>query len=150
MLNELAIHSGGRDSITVTLDCYVDGTFLTTCIGDGIIACTATGSTAYSMACGGSVVHPLCDSLCVTPIAPRSLSFRPILLPGKTELDIIVSKNNRNDNLMASFDGRHSFDFKRAHMARVSMSSFPAHIISRADPMEDWIAAIKERLNWNA
>ncbi len=63
------------------LDILVNGTLLTSVIGDGIIVATPTGSTAYSASCGGSVVHPSIQAILMTPISPRSLSFRPILLP---------------------------------------------------------------------
>lgn len=63
------------------IDCYVNDTFLTSVTGDGIVLSTPSGSTAYSSSCGGSIVHPAIQALLLTPIAPRSLSFRPMLLP---------------------------------------------------------------------
>ena len=82
-LNELTLESVSFDSMfTVTL--YVDGVFLTNVTASGLIFATPTGSTAYNMSSGGSVVQTEVKAICITPLNPSSLSMRPILLPSKS------------------------------------------------------------------
>jgi NADH kinase len=69
----------------------VDGQYLTDAIADGLIISTPTGSTAYSLSAGGPIVHPSVDTLVVTPICPRSLSFRTVLLPTTSRIQLKVS-----------------------------------------------------------
>jgi len=57
---------------------------MTTLVGDGIIIATPTGSTAYNLSAGGSIVQANCQCICVTPLAPHSLSFRPLIIPVST------------------------------------------------------------------
>ncbi|CAI4212890.1 unnamed protein product [Parascedosporium putredinis] len=80
VVNELLIHRG-PDPHLVIMDIFLNGHFLTEAVADGIIVSTPTGSTAYSLSAGGSIVHPLVKSMSITPICPRSLSFRPLILP---------------------------------------------------------------------
>lgn len=69
--------------------------YVTTVLGDGLMASTPTGSTAYNMACGGPMVAPNSDCMLITPVAPHSLSFRPIVLNACTELRFAISESSR-------------------------------------------------------
>lgn len=71
---------------------YVDGNFLTLVQADGVIVSTPTGSTAYNMSAGGSIVHTGVRAVLVTPICPHSLSFRPVLLPDNSVITLRVSE----------------------------------------------------------
>jgi len=71
-------------------DIYVNDVELTTVQGDGILISTPTGSTAYNLSCGGSIVHETADVICLTPICAHSLSFRPIILPKDVEIKIVL------------------------------------------------------------
>ncbi|KAI5292075.1 NADH kinase pos5 [Ascosphaera acerosa] len=79
-MNEVVLHRGNQPHLAI-LDVSVGGRFLTEAIADGMIAATPTGSTAYSLSAGGSIVHPLVPALLLTPICARSLSFRPLVVP---------------------------------------------------------------------
>lgn len=90
LMNEVTLHRGREPHMT-KIDAYVDGQHLTQAISDGLIIATPTGSTAYSLSAGGPIVHPSVQSLVLTPICPRSLSFRTVLLPSDSVIQLKVS-----------------------------------------------------------
>ncbi|CAK7262868.1 NADH kinase pos5 [Sporothrix epigloea] len=104
-INELLIHRGPHTHLSI-IDIYLNNHFLTEAVADGILVSTPTGSTAYSLSAGGSIVHPLVGSLLITPICPRSLSFRPLVLPLNTKVVLRLSKRNRGRDLEVSIDGK--------------------------------------------
>jgi NAD+ kinase len=85
---------------------------MTTAQADGLCISTPTGSTAYSLSAGGSLVHPEIPAILISPICPHTLSFRPMLLPDSMELRIAVPYNSRS-TAWASFDGRGRVELKR-------------------------------------
>ncbi|KAL8872529.1 MAG: hypothetical protein Q9174_001861 [Haloplaca sp. 1 TL-2023] len=104
-MNEIIIHRGATPHLA-HIGIYIGGRFLTEAVADGMIISTPTGSTAYSLSSGGSIIHPLVDSLCLTPICPRSLSFRPLVLPASTPVTLRLSEeNNRGREVEVSIDG---------------------------------------------
>lgn len=105
-MNDIVLHRGATPSLT-TLDIHIDGEFLTRTTADGVVLSTPTGSTAYSLSTGGSIVHPLVPSILLSPICPRSLSFRPLILPLTSHIKIkVVSKQNSvENNVGLSVDG---------------------------------------------
>jgi len=116
-MNEVAIHRGRYPHLSV-VDAYVDGQHLTEAVvslglsirivhnmppltfmmnvnkADGLILATPTGSTAYSLSSGGPIAHPGLEAFLLTPIAPRSLSFRTLLLPSQGEVMMKVSSSD--------------------------------------------------------
>lgn len=103
-MNEVLLHRG-RDPHLAIVDVFVGGRFLTEAVADGMIVSTPTGSTAYSLSSGGSIIHPLVPSLLLTPICPRSLSFRPLVLPFTTPITLRLSPKNRGREVEVSIDG---------------------------------------------
>ncbi|TKA75310.1 hypothetical protein B0A49_01199 [Cryomyces minteri] len=103
-MNEVIIHRG-RDTHLAVVEVSVGGRFLTEAVADGMIISTPTGSTAYSLSAGGSIVHPLVSSLLLTPICPRSLSFRPLVLPAHAPITLRLSEKNRGREVEVSVDG---------------------------------------------
>lgn len=106
-MNEVIIHRGANPHMAI-IEIFVGGRFLTEAVADGMIIATPTGSTAYSLSSGGSIIHPLVSSLLMTPICPRSLSFRPLVLPANTPLTLRLSEKNRGRELEVSIDGKRS------------------------------------------
>ncbi|KAI3325258.1 mitochondrial NADH kinase [Xylariaceae sp. AK1471] len=104
-INELVIHRGPNPHLAI-IDVYVNNRFLTEAVADGILASTPTGSTAYSLSAGGSIMHPLVKTLLLTPICARSLSFRPLGLPLNSQVVLKVSEKNRGRELEVSIDGK--------------------------------------------
>lgn len=105
-MNDISLHRGSRPHLT-SLDVYVDDEFFTTTTGDGLVLSTPTGSTAYSLSAGGSITHPSVPCILLTPINPRSLSFRPIILPLSSRISIELTPKNRNLSIQLAIDGIH-------------------------------------------
>jgi NADH kinase len=103
-MNEVIIHRG-RDPHLAVVEVFVGGRFLTEAVADGMIVSTPTGSTAYSLSSGGSIIHPLVPSILLTPVCPRSLSFRPLVLPAGTPITLKLSDKNRGREVEVSIDG---------------------------------------------
>src|SRR5438045_9524582 len=78
-------HDTGR---TLDFDTRVNGRYVNTHTGDGIIVASATGSTAYALSCGGPIIHPHLDALVIAPICPHTLSDRPIIISSKSTVEI--------------------------------------------------------------
>ncbi|RFU26216.1 hypothetical protein B7463_g10121, partial [Scytalidium lignicola] len=104
-MNEVIIHRG-KEAHLVIIEVFVGGRFLTEAVADGMIIATPTGSTAYSLSSGGSIVHPLVSSLLLTPVCPRSLSFRPLVLPSNAPITLRLSEKNRGPEMEVSIDGK--------------------------------------------
>lgn len=88
VLNEVVIDRGPSPYLS-NIDLFLDGKHITSVQGDGLIVSTPTGSTAYAVAAGASMIHPSVPAIMVTPICPHSLSFRPIVVPAGVELKVI-------------------------------------------------------------
>lgn len=95
-MNDIVLHRGSLPGL-LNLDIYINGYFLTRTTADGLIFATPTGSTAYSLSSGGSIVHPIVKCIILTPICPRSLSFRPLILPFSSHILIkVIGKPHGN------------------------------------------------------
>ena len=90
VVNDVTIRATDSDSINA-ITVTTDGKHINTYWADGLIVATPTGSTAYSMSCGGPILHPQTDVVVLTPIASHSLSVRPLVIPATQVLDIAVS-----------------------------------------------------------
>ena len=88
---------------------FFDGNYMTQMVGDGIIVSTPTGSTAYNMSAGGSIVQANTQCICITPLAPHSLSFRPLIIPVSTHIVLRKADDNRN-SAWVSLDGGTRFE----------------------------------------
>ena len=88
-LNEISILKTERSSL-LKVHAYIGEEYLTTYWADGVIVATPTGSTAYSLSCGGPIVAFGCDNLIITPVSPHNLNMRPLILPGNVQLRLKV------------------------------------------------------------
>lgn len=140
-LNEVIMERGLSAYLTL-LDCYVDGMHFTRVQADGIIVGTPTGSTAYSLSAGGTCCHPEVPCMLFTPVCPHSLSFRPLLFPDTSTLQIKVSPDSRGTNC-ASFDGRHRTALHPGDSLLISMSRWPVPSICRLDGTTDWFDGVR-------
>ena len=102
-LNEFSIHKKDSSSM-INIDTFVDGIFLNSYFADGLIVSTPTGSTAYSLSCGGPIMMPDSDNFIITPIAPHNLAVRPIVSSNNREVRFNVS--GRADEFNVSLDSR--------------------------------------------
>jgi NAD+ kinase len=102
-LNEFTIHKK-ESSAMIHIDTYVDGIFLNSYFADGLIISTTTGSTAYSLSCGGPIMVPDSDNFIITPIAPHNLNVRPIVISNHKSMSFKV--DGRTDSFNVSLDSR--------------------------------------------
>ncbi|KAL6616725.1 hypothetical protein ACP70R_038995 [Stipagrostis hirtigluma subsp. patula] len=147
VLNEVTIDRGISSYLTY-LECYCDSSFVTCVQGDGLIISTTSGSTAYSLAAGGSMVHPQVPGILFTPICPHSLSFRPLILPEYVTLRVQVPYNSRGQ-AWASFDGKDRKQLSPGDALICSISPWPVPTACLVDSTTDFLRSIHEGLHWN-
>ncbi|XP_060521810.1 NAD kinase-like isoform X2 [Cylas formicarius] len=147
VLNEVVVDRGPSPYLS-NIDLFLDGKHITSVQGDGLIVSTPTGSTAYAVAAGASMIHPSVPAIMVTPICPHSLSFRPIVVPAGVELKIAVSPESRNTSWV-SFDGRNRQELVHGDSLRVTTSIYPVPSICSQDQISDWFDSLAECLHWN-
>ena len=92
-LNEVVLHPG-KSARMIEFEMFIDGQFVYSLKSDGMIVATPTGSTAYSLSAGGPIMHPKLDAMVLVPMYPHTLSSRPIVVEGNSEIRVIISINN--------------------------------------------------------
>jgi len=102
-LNEVAISRKNTTSM-ITIETWLNGKYLNAYWADGLIVSTPTGSTGYSLSCGGPIIDPKTNALAITPIAPHNLNARPLIIPDDTELTLKVT--GRENMFLVSLDSR--------------------------------------------
>lgn len=147
VLNEVTIDRGISSYLT-NLECYCDSSFVTCVQGDGLIISTTSGSTAYSLAAGGSMVHPQVPGILFTPICPHSLSFRPLILPECVTLRVQVPFNSRG-HAWVSFDGKDRKQLVAGDALVISMAHWPVPTACQVDSTNDFLRSIHDGLHWN-
>ncbi|KAL0956106.1 hypothetical protein HGRIS_002274 [Hohenbuehelia grisea] len=147
VLNDLVVDRGPSPYVSL-LELFGDEHHMTTVQADGLTVSTPTGSTAYSLSAGGSLVHPEIPAILITPICPHTLSFRPMLLPDSMELRICVPFNSRS-TAWASFDGRGRVELKQGDHIKVTASKYPFPTVCADKQSTDWFHAISRTLKWN-
>ncbi|KAJ2373218.1 NADH kinase pos5, partial [Coemansia sp. RSA 2603] len=145
--NEASIHRGTYPHLT-TISCSLDGHLLTTSVGDGIIVGTPTGSTAYALSAGGPIVHPLVSSIVLAPVCPRSLSFRPLMLPPTAVVELTVHRESRG-RATAYVDGRDCGAVEQGDGVVIRRSPFPLLCVNREDLALGWAQDINQLLMFN-
>ncbi|GLB37256.1 putative ATP-NAD kinase [Lyophyllum shimeji] len=147
VLNDLVVDRGPSPYVSL-LELFGDDHHMTTVQADGLTVSTPTGSTAYSLSAGGSLVHPEIPAILITPICPHTLSFRPMLLPDSMELRICVPYNSRS-TAWASFDGRGRVELKQGDHIKVTASKYPFPTVCAGNQSTDWFHSISRTLKWN-
>jgi len=145
VLNELVIDRGPSSYIS-SLDLYANDTLLTRISADGVILSTPTGSTAYSLSAGGSLVHPDIPAILLTPICPHTLSFRPMLLNDDMALKVSIPATGRG-GAFVSFDGKGRVELGHGDEVVVRASQYPFPTVM-GQPLE-WFDSISRTLRWN-
>jgi len=146
VLNELVIDRGPSPYVS-NLELYGDNNLLTVVQADGVIFSTPTGSTAYSLSAGGSLVHPDIPAILLTPICPHTLSFRPMLLNDSMLLRIAVPTRSRATAYCA-FDGKGRVELRQGDHVTIAASQYPFPTVL-SQPTE-WFDSISRTLRWNS
>ena len=111
-LNDIVITRGPLSRM-IEIDVTVDGDFVCHVKADGLIVATATGSTAYNLSAGGPIVHPSVDAFLLTPIAPHTLTNRPLVLPATAEVAMRPVIDPQSTDILVTFDGQHGVPLQR-------------------------------------
>jgi NAD+ kinase len=141
-LNDITIHKRD-DSAMIIVHAFLNGEFLNSYWGDGIIIATPTGSTAYSLSCGGPIVFPQSGNIVVTPISPHNLNVRPIVLSDNTEL--LLEVECRSNNYLVSCDSRTAIIDARIKLT-VKKADFSLNLIRLNN--ESYLSTIRKKLMW--
>ena len=153
-LNEVVIDRGPNHG-SIHLEIYINDKLIADVRGDGLIISTPTGSTAYSLSAGASIVHPSTVGVIITPICPHSLSLRPLVIPPGVKLQIKVPEDNRNMPWI-SFDGRDAHQLNSFNEISVILpekieeyGGFVIPCICLRDPVDDFFLSLSSCLSWN-
>ena len=141
-LNEITLHKKDSASM-ISIHAYVDGAFLNSYWADGLIISTPTGSTAYSLSCGGPIMTPSSNNILITPIAPHNLNVRPVVLSNTSELKLIVE--GRSSTHLISLDSRSHTLSTKAEVT-IKKSDFKINIIQLEG--SDFFSTMRNKLLW--
>lgn len=141
-LNEFTLTK--RDSASmIIVHAYIDGEFLNSYWADGLIVSTPTGSTGYSLSCGGPVVLPLTQNFIVTPISPHNLNVRPLIVPDTSVLSFEIE--GRSKNFLVSLDSRTEL-VKSGVKMTIQKEVFKAHLVKLTS--DSFLNTLRLKLNW--
>lgn len=144
VLNDVVINKGALARLA-SIDTYINDHYLTTYRADGLIVATPTGSTAYSLAAGGPVLHPAVPGIIMTPICPFTLTNRPLIIPDSSKIEIRLEK--RSSDIMLTFDGQEGFEIDDKDTIVVSKGPHPVHMITVPD--QHYFDVLKAKLRWS-
>ena len=141
-LNEFTVHK--KDSSTMmTIHVSVNGEFLNSYWADGLIIATPTGSTAYSLSCGGPVLSPGSDNFVITPIAPHNLNLRPLVV--RDDVKISIKIDGREKEFLTTLDSR-SATINKDTVMEISKAEFNINLIQFHD--QNFFSTIRNKLMW--
>ncbi len=141
-LNEVALNRKNTTSM-IKVETYVDGNYLTSYWSDGLIVATPTGSTGYSLSCGGPVIDPHTNSFVLTPIAPHNLSARPLVIPDSTTVTLKVS--GRENAFLVSMDSRIA-TLEDDTVITIKKADFTIKLLQLHD--DSFIKTLRKKLLW--
>jgi len=141
-LNDFTILKRDTSSMVV-IHTYVNGEFLNSYWADGIIVATPTGSTGYSLSCGGPIISPKSGNFIITPVAPHNLNVRPIVLSDNAVISFEVE--GRAKNFLCTLDSRYQPIDSNTQLA-VRRADFEINLIRSSD--RNFLYMIREKLNW--
>lgn len=141
-LNEIAISRKNTTSM-ITVETHLDGEYLTSYWADGLIVSTPTGSTGYSLSCGGPVISPAAKSFAITPIAPHNLNARPLIIPDHTQIQLKV--DGREDFYLISLDSRIA-TLHNSTIVTIKKADFKIKMIELYS--ESFIDTLRKKLLW--
>jgi NAD+ kinase len=145
VLNDVAV-TGGSLSRIVEFRVSVGGEAVATFNADGIIVSSPTGSTAYNLSAGGPIVHPEVDALVLTPIAPHTLTNRPIVIPASSAVTVLPVLKRDGDEAYVTFDGQRGEALDNGDAVHVTRSAHALRLV-RVAP-RSYYAVLREKLRW--
>ena len=130
----------------VELDVTVGDQFVTSVRSDGLIIASPTGSTAYNLSAGGPVVHPAMDAIVLTPIAPHTLTHRPIVIPASREVRVRAASGNDGAEIYVTFDGQRGFPLPEGGEISVTRAKQPIRLVRAS--ARNYFEVLRTKLKW--
>lgn len=144
VLNDVVINRGALARLA-HIETYIDDHYLTTYSADGLIVATPTGSTAYSLAAGGPVIHPQVPGIILTPICPFTLTNRPLIVPEAAKIKIKLVEG-ASDNIL-TFDGQKGLEINDQDEIFIQKGPHPINMITL--PGRQYFDILKNKLKWS-
>ncbi|HZM91843.1 MAG TPA: NAD(+)/NADH kinase [Vicinamibacterales bacterium] len=145
VLNDVVFTKAALSRI-IELSVSVGDGLVTKVKADGLIVATATGSTAYNLAAGGPIVHPRADAIILTPIAPHTLTNRPIVIPGSEVIEIRPQVVTGLDDIYVTYDGQFGYPLQQDDVVRVRKSERTLRLVKA--PARSYFEVLREKLKW--
>ena len=145
-LNDVVLHPG-KSTRMIEFELYIDGQFVSSQKSDGLIIATPTGSTAYALSAGGPIMHPKLDAIVVVPMYPHTLSSRPIVVDGNSELKVVVSPNMQIFPQI-SCDGQNHFTCAPGDTVTISKKPQKLRLIHPLD--HNYYEICRTKLGWGS
>jgi NAD+ kinase len=142
-LNEFVLHKGGFARV-VRLHVFVDDESIGSYAADGIVICTPTGSTAYSLSAGGPVVVPTLESIVITPISPHTLAVRSLVIPADAE--VTIEAEDSPTELLVTVDGQVGTNFVKGEKLKIRKADNPVRIVRF--PGATFFERMRVKLGW--
>lgn len=130
----------------IEFDVYIDGKFVNNQRADGLIITTPTGSTAYALSSGGPIMHPGVNAIGLVSICPHTMSHRPLLVPGDSE--VVVRVKDTSEGVSLHIDGQESFPIMPGQEIRVRQHGSFVHLLHPKD--YDYFEIIRSKLHWGS
>jgi NAD+ kinase len=144
VLNDIVINKQALARLA-HIDTYINDHYITTYSADGLIVATPTGSTAYSLAAGGPIVHPEVPGIIITPICPFTLTNRPLIVSDSSSIKIRLIR--KPIDVMLTFDGQAGFEINEDHTIIISKGLYPVNMITM--PEQTYFDVLKAKLRWS-
>jgi len=145
VLNDV-VFTKGPLSRMIELSVSVDGRFVTRVKADGLIIASATGSTAYNLAAGGPIVHPSVDALVLTPIAPHTLTNRPVVIPDDAVVEVHPEGPGGSDDVFVTYDGQYGYPIQPGDVIHVRKAKQMLRLVKAAE--RGYFEVLREKLKW--
>lgn len=142
-LNDVVINKGAGARM-IHLKIWLDGRGLETMKADGLIVATPTGSTAYSLAAGGPILHPSIPAVLLTPICPHTLTFRPIVISSETRIRIELLTSG--EEVYLTFDGQRGGAMLNGDVVEVRRAKQTLNLVS--SPKRNYFSLLSEKFSW--
>jgi NAD+ kinase len=143
VLNDVVINKGALARLA-HIKTRINGHYLTTYPGDGLIISTPTGSTAYSLAAGGPIIHPSVAGIVLTPICPFTLTNRPLVVPESVRIELSLAKKPKD--VMVTLDGQEGYEIDERDSLVIEKALHPVNMIIL--PGQRYFDVLKAKLQW--
>jgi NAD+ kinase len=144
VLNDIVINKGALARLA-HIETYINDHYMTTYSADGLIVATPTGSTAYSLAAGGPIIHPAVPGILITPICPFTLTNRPLVVPESARIKIRLAKEPAD--IVLTFDGQAGLELDQEDTIVIRKGPHPVNMITM--PGQHYIDVLKAKLRWS-